>query len=169
VSLCAAATSCSKACRTGQNADGSPRGRFSEASIFRAFSSRRPDARRRDRHQHHRGKHPKPQGISVQQGPVFTNVLLADEINRATPKTQSALLEAMQEHSVTVAERPINSNNRSLCWRRKTRSKWKAPIPCRSAARPLFVQDESLVSQSEELITFGSHHERSVRSSRARR
>jgi len=38
-----------------------------------------------------------------QQGPVFTNVLLADEINRATPKTQSALLEAMQEHHVTVA------------------------------------------------------------------
>lgn len=36
-------------------------------------------------------------------GPVFTQVLLADEINRATPKTQSALLEAMQERSVTVA------------------------------------------------------------------
>jgi MoxR-like ATPase len=35
-------------------------------------------------------------------GPVFTNVLLADEINRASPKTQSALLEAMQERSVTV-------------------------------------------------------------------
>lgn len=37
-----------------------------------------------------------------QKGPVFTNLLLADEINRATPKTQSALLEAMQEHTVTV-------------------------------------------------------------------
>jgi len=36
-------------------------------------------------------------------GPVFTNLLLADEINRATPKTQAALLEAMQERSVTVA------------------------------------------------------------------
>ena len=35
-------------------------------------------------------------------GPVFTNILLADEINRATPKSQSALLEAMQEHTVTV-------------------------------------------------------------------
>lgn len=35
-------------------------------------------------------------------GPVFVNVLLADEINRATPRTQSALLEAMQEHQVTV-------------------------------------------------------------------
>jgi MoxR-like ATPase len=38
-----------------------------------------------------------------QHGPVFANVVLADEINRATPKTQSALLEAMQEHSISVA------------------------------------------------------------------
>jgi len=37
-----------------------------------------------------------------QEGPIFTNVMLADEINRASPKTQSALLEAMQEHKVTV-------------------------------------------------------------------
>lgn len=41
--------------------------------------------------------------FSFQPGPVFTQVLLADEVNRATPKTQSALLEAMQEKSVTVA------------------------------------------------------------------
>ncbi|OWK36950.1 AAA family ATPase [Fimbriiglobus ruber] len=40
--------------------------------------------------------------FEFQKGPVFANILLADEINRATPKTQSALLEAMQEHSVTV-------------------------------------------------------------------
>lgn len=40
--------------------------------------------------------------VTFQRGPVFANVVLADEINRATPKTQSALLEAMQEHSVTV-------------------------------------------------------------------
>lgn len=37
-----------------------------------------------------------------ERGPVFANLVLADEINRATPKTQSALLEAMQEHTVTV-------------------------------------------------------------------
>lgn len=40
-----------------------------------------------------------------QPGPVFANLILADEINRATPKTQSALLEAMQEQTVTVANR----------------------------------------------------------------
>lgn len=40
--------------------------------------------------------------FQFQQGPIFAHLLLADEINRATPKTQSALLEAMQEHSVTA-------------------------------------------------------------------
>ena len=38
-----------------------------------------------------------------QKGPIFTNVLLADEINRTPPKTQAALLEAMQEHNVTIS------------------------------------------------------------------
>jgi MoxR-like ATPase len=41
--------------------------------------------------------------FEFQQGPIFANLLLADEINRSTPKTQSALLEAMSEGSVTVA------------------------------------------------------------------
>lgn len=40
--------------------------------------------------------------FEFQEGPIFSNIILADEINRATPKTQSALLEAMQEHTVTV-------------------------------------------------------------------
>lgn len=42
------------------------------------------------------------QQFQFQKGPVFAHVVLADEINRATPKTQSALLEAMQEHTVTA-------------------------------------------------------------------
>jgi len=46
---------------------------------------------------------PSGRQFRFQAGPVFANIVLADEINRATPKTQSALLEAMQEHSVTVA------------------------------------------------------------------
>jgi len=47
--------------------------------------------------------------FQFQYGPIFANILLADEINRATPKTQSALLEGMQEGSVTVggASRPL--------------------------------------------------------------
>ncbi len=42
--------------------------------------------------------------FSFRKGPIFANIVLADEINRATPKTQSALLEAMQEHRVTIAK-----------------------------------------------------------------
>src|SRR6476660_2778088 len=43
-------------------------------------------------------------GFQFQPGPIFANIVLADEINRATPKTQSALLEAMQEHRVSVGK-----------------------------------------------------------------
>ncbi|HHH11502.1 MAG TPA: MoxR family ATPase [Sorangium sp.] len=52
---------------------------------------------------------PQDGSFSFHQGPVFTNVLLADEINRASPRTQSALLEAMNEGQVTVEgrERPL--------------------------------------------------------------
>lgn len=46
--------------------------------------------------------------FKFEEGPVFTNLLLADEINRATPKTQSALLEAMGEKSVTVGKITYN-------------------------------------------------------------
>lgn len=42
---------------------------------------------------------------AFQKGPIFANLVLADEINRATPKTQSAMLEVMQEHKVTVANK----------------------------------------------------------------
>lgn len=43
--------------------------------------------------------------FKFQQGPIFANIVLADEINRATPKTQSALLEAMQEKQVTIGNK----------------------------------------------------------------
>ncbi len=42
--------------------------------------------------------------FEFQRGPIFANIVLADEINRATPKTQSAMLEAMQEYSVTISQ-----------------------------------------------------------------
>lgn len=46
--------------------------------------------------------------FQFQKGPVFANIVLADEINRATPKTQSAMLEAMQEQTVTVGKSTFN-------------------------------------------------------------
>lgn len=52
---------------------------------------------------------PKSGEFSFMPGPVFANIILADEINRATPRTQSALLEVMEEHQVTVdgVTRPV--------------------------------------------------------------
>src|SRR5262249_59138694 len=47
---------------------------------------------------------PRTNEFRVNTGPIFTNLLLADEINRAAPKVQSALLEAMQERKVTIAK-----------------------------------------------------------------
>jgi MoxR-like ATPase len=43
--------------------------------------------------------------VKFQKGPIFANLILADEINRATPKTQSAMLEVMQEHKVTISNK----------------------------------------------------------------
>jgi MoxR-like ATPase len=43
--------------------------------------------------------------FEFRKGPIFANIVLADEVNRATPKTQSALLEAMQEHRVSIGKR----------------------------------------------------------------
>ncbi len=48
---------------------------------------------------------PKEGSFTIKQGPVFANVILADEINRAPAKVQSALLEAMQEHQVTIGDK----------------------------------------------------------------
>jgi MoxR-like ATPase len=47
---------------------------------------------------------PKTQEFQTKKGPIFANIVLADEINRAPAKVQSALLEAMQEHQVTISE-----------------------------------------------------------------
>ena len=63
-------------------------------------------------------------------GPVFGQLLMADEINRASPRTQSALLQAMQEHHVTVAGTRHDVPRPSMCWRPRTRSSRKAPTRC---------------------------------------
>ncbi len=64
-------------------------------------------------------------------GPVFCQLLMADEINRASPRTQSALLQAMQERRVAVSGVEHGCRRRSTSWRRRTRSSRRAPIRCR--------------------------------------
>ena len=57
--------------------------------------------------------------FNVRKGPVFANLVLADEINRAPAKVQSALLEAMAEHQVTIGETTYNLPNPFLFWLHK--------------------------------------------------
>jgi MoxR-like ATPase len=75
-----------------------------------------------------------------QPGPVFTNLLLADEINRATPKTQSALLEAMQERTVTVANQsyPLDSPFLVLATQNPIEMEGTYPLPEAQLDRFLF-------------------------------
>jgi MoxR-like ATPase len=63
-------------------------------------------------------------------GPVFVNILLADEVNRATPRTQSALLESMGEYQITVDGVTARCLVPFWCWRPRTPSSTRAPFPC---------------------------------------
>ena len=68
-------------------------------------------------------------GFETELGPVHCNFLLADEINRAPAKVQSALLEVMQEHQVTIGKQTFRSRPRSWSWPPRTRSSPTAPTP----------------------------------------
>ena len=72
-------------------------------------------------------------------GPIFANIVLADEINRARPKTQSALLESMEERQVTVDTEPTSSARRSWSSRPRTRSSTREPIPLPEAQLDRFM------------------------------
>jgi MoxR-like ATPase len=78
--------------------------------------------------------------VHFQQGPIHTNLLLADEINRATPKTQSALLEAMQEQQVTVGgeTRPLPSPFVVLATQNPVEQEGTYPLPEAQLDRFLF-------------------------------
>jgi MoxR-like ATPase len=86
-----------------------------------------------------------------QPGPVFTNLLLADEINRATPKTQSALLEAMQERTVTVANRsyPLDPPFMVLATQNPIEMEGTYPLPEAQLDRFLFKVNVTFPSSAE--------------------
>ena len=86
-----------------------------------------------------------------QPGPVFTNLLLADEINRATPKTQSALLEAMQEQTVTVANRsyPLEPPFMVLATQNPIEMEGTYPLPEAQLDRFLFKVNITFPSAAE--------------------
>src|SRR6185369_3680960 len=86
-----------------------------------------------------------------QPGPIFANLVLADEINRATPKTQSALLEAMQEHTVTVAKRtyPLDEPFFVLSTQNPIEMEGTYPLPEAQLDRFLFKVNVSFPSSGE--------------------
>ena len=73
---------------------------------------------------------PKSGEFGTSLGPVFANLLLADEINRAPAKVQSALLEVMQERQVTIAGETHKVPEPFVSWRLKTPSKPRARTRC---------------------------------------
>ena len=92
------------------------------------------------------------------QGPVFTNMLLADEINRTPPKTQAALLEAMQEHRVTVGgvSRPLAEPFFVLATQNPIEQEGTYPLPEAQLDRFLFNIVVDYPSRAEEVGIYRS-------------
>ncbi len=86
--------------------------------------------------------------FEFQRGPLFSNIILGDEINRATPKTQSALLEAMQERHVTVGGIQYDSATLPGACHTEPAGNGRHLRPPRSPTRPFFLQAEGAVSFS---------------------
>jgi MoxR-like ATPase len=86
-------------------------------------------------------------------GPVFTNLLLADEINRTPPKTQSALLEAMQERSVTIAgeNRPLPNPFIVVATQNPIEHEGTYPLPEAQLDRFMFSLDLGYPSREDEI------------------
>jgi MoxR-like ATPase len=89
--------------------------------------------------------------FQFEAGPIFANLVLADEINRATPKTQSAMLEAMQEHSVTVAKttRPLSEPFFVLATQNPLEMEGTYPLPEAQLDRFFFKIDVPFPSTDE--------------------
>jgi len=91
--------------------------------------------------------------LAFRPGPVFTNVLLADEVNRTPPKTQAALLEAMQERQVTIegAPRPLPAPFLVVATQNPIEYEGTYPLPEAQLDRFLFKADVGYPSEKQEL------------------
>ena len=92
-------------------------------------------------------------GLKFVPGPIFTNILLADEINRAPPKTQSALLEAMEERQVTAAGRthPMAAPFFVLATQNPIELEGTYPLPEAQLDRFMFKIELDYLSESDEV------------------
>ncbi len=97
---------------------------------------------------------PKTNEFTLIRGPIFTTFLLADEINRAPAKTQSALLQAMQEHQVTIDRQtyPLSSNFTVFATQNPIESEGVYPLPEAQKDRFLIKIRMDCPNEAEELI-----------------
>ena len=101
--------------------------------------------------------------FTLTRGPVFTELLLADEINRTPPKTQAALLEAMQERSVTIDGKtmPLSARFFVIATQNPIEHQGVYPLPEAQLDRFLFKLSVPYPSAAEERAIVSAHGERS--------
>ncbi|MDE6024043.1 MAG: MoxR family ATPase [Lachnospiraceae bacterium] len=93
---------------------------------------------------------PKQSSFELVRGPVFTNILLADEINRATPRTQSGLLEAMEEKQVTIDGKTIKLDNPFVVIATENPLETTGTYPLPEASLDRFIMKLSMGSTEKE-------------------
>ena len=103
---------------------------------------------------------PRTAAFTFREGPVFTNLLLADEINRTPPKTQAALLEVMEERQVSVegAARPLPTPFIVAATQNPIEYEGTYPLPEAQLDRFLLKLTVPLPSRDEELGVLRAHH-----------
>lgn len=101
--------------------------------------------------------------FSLTKGPIFTDILLADEINRTPPKTQAALLEAMQERKVTIdgESYPLNPRFTVIATQNPIEQQGTYPLPEAQLDRFLFKHNLEYPSREEEIRIVAQHGTRS--------
>lgn len=101
--------------------------------------------------------------FSLTKGPIFTDILLADEINRTPPKTQAALLEAMQERKVTIdgETHALNDRFTVIATQNPIEQQGTYPLPEAQLDRFLFKHVLAFPSREEELAIVAGHGNRS--------
>lgn len=95
----------------------------------------------------------KTSAFELRKGPVFCNILLADEINRAPPRTQSALLEAMQEHQVTIENKTLVLDSPFVVFATQNPIEYEGTYPLPEAQLDRFIMKVGIgyPTQSEEV------------------
>src|SRR5574344_2634349 len=97
----------------------------------------------------------KEERFQVKKGPVFANFVLADEINRAPAKVQSALLEAMQEHQVTIGSQTFDLPNPFLVMATQNPIEQEGTYPLPEAQVDRFMLKDTLVLKQSPILKFG--------------